>query len=248
MKLCNFKKIFTTICLLLSIFSSGYLMAETPSPNPLIVILLGPPGSGKGTQATLLQEKLHIPHISTGDLLRENVRNQTDLGKKADEFMKNGKLVPDNLILDMLFSRIAKEDCSNGYILDGFPRTEAQAKAYHKRLKNNVTNIVAVNLNLTDQKIVERLTKRLSCEKCGMPYHSLYSPPKVNGLCDKCHVKLKQRNDDKEEVVLVRLKVYKEQTAPLLKFYKKKKLLHQVSCENAKEKVLADILSEIKKE
>ncbi|HSW87365.1 MAG TPA: adenylate kinase [Rhabdochlamydiaceae bacterium] len=227
-----------------SFFSTNIQGSELPSaPHPLIVILLGPPGSGKGTQASMLREKLQIPHISTGDLLREQIRQGTELGKKAKTYIDQGQLVPDQLILDMLFDRVAQKDCANGYILDGFPRTMPQAEAYHARLINK-PNIIAINLLLGDQKIIDRLTKRIVCGNCGTPYHLTYSPPKQPGICDKCHAKLIQRSDDTEEVVVKRLKVYQEQTAPLIDFYHRIKLLHNVDCnDSSKEGTFSQILS-----
>lgn len=227
-----------------SFFSTSIQGSELPpSPHPLIVILLGPPGSGKGTQASMLREKLQIPHISTGDLLREQIRQGTELGKEAKTYIDQGHLVPDQLILDMLFDRVSQKDCANGYILDGFPRTMAQAEAYHARLINK-PNIIAVNLLLEDQKIIDRLTNRIVCGHCGTPYHLTYSPPKQPGICDKCHAKLVQRSDDTEEVVVKRLKVYQEQTAPLIDFYNRIKLLHNVDCNtSSKEETFSQILS-----
>lgn len=217
---------------------------KAAASTPLVLIMLGPPGAGKGTQAAMLQEKLQIPHISTGELLRDHVRRDTQLGKKAKNYIENGQLVPDALILDMLFARVSQKDCVNGYILDGFPRTLAQAEALQERLKNRPAPIV-INLELSDAKIIERLTKRVVCETCGTPYHLSYSPPKVSGICDKCQGKLIQRSDDTEEVITKRLKVYHEQTAPLIAYYKKKKLLHSVNCDAGKEKVFSQVIAQV---
>jgi adenylate kinase len=206
--------------------------------------MLGPPGAGKGTQAAMLHEKLHIPHISTGDLLRDHVRRETELGKNAKSFMEKGQLVPDSLILDMLFERVAQKDCAKGYILDGVPRTIAQAEALQKRLQGKSVPIV-INLELSDAKIIERLTNRIVCEKCGTPYHLLYSPPKVAGMCDNCQGKLIQRSDDTKEVITKRLKVYHEQTAPLIAYYNKQKLLHSVNCDTDKNKIFSQVIAQI---
>jgi adenylate kinase len=209
---------------------------------PLVLILLGPPGSGKGTQAKMLEESLHIPHISTGDLLREHIRENTPLGKEAKGHIDQGNLVPDDLVLKMLFERVAKQDCAQGYVLDGFPRTIPQAEALQKHLENQVPPLV-VNLELSDHAILERLTKRVVCEKCGTSYHLVYSPPKHTGKCDKCGGNLFQRSDDTEAVITKRLKVYKDQTAPLISFYWKQSLLHTIDCSLGKGQVFSQIIS-----
>lgn len=226
-----------------SFFSSSTSSGNAKSdPKPLVFIMLGPPGAGKGTQAALLHDQLKIPHISTGDLLREHIRKDTDLGKEAKTFMDKGHLVPDQLILDMLFERVAQTDCARGYILDGFPRTLPQAESLQARLKGLVEPIV-INLELSDATIIERLTKRVICEKCGTPYHLLYSPPKKDGVCDKCSGNLIQRSDDTEAVITKRLKVYHEQTSPLVAYYQKLKLLHSINCNQSKEKIFSEVLS-----
>lgn len=215
----------------------------TAVPPPLVLIMLGPPGSGKGTQAKLVENKLQLPHISTGDLLRDHVRRNTDLGKQAQGFLESGQLVPDGLVLDMLFERISEKDCSRGYILDGFPRTIPQAVALQKRLNG----VIVINLALSDAKVIERLSKRVVCEKCHTPYHLLYSPPKTKDTCDKCHGTLMQRSDDTEAVITKRLKVYHEQTAPLIAFYSEQKLLHTIDCTADKEQVFHQILAVLPK-
>jgi adenylate kinase len=240
------KKLFTGILMSGSFFSaslSSNEKAENPS-TPLVLILLGPPGSGKGTQAAMLQDKLHLPHISTGDLLRDHARRGTELGKQAQTFMDKGQLVPDALILDMLFERVSQKDCSKGYILDGFPRTLPQAEALQGRLKGKTAPIV-INLDLSDAKIIERLTNRVTCEKCGTPYHLIYSPPKTQGKCDKCDGKLVQRSDDTAAVITKRLKVYHEQTAPLITYYSKQNLLHTINCDIPKETVFSQLIAQI---
>lgn len=192
----------------------------------------------------MLQDKLHLPHISTGDLLRDHVRRGTDLGKQAQIFMDKGQLVSDALILDMLFERVSQNDCSKGYILDGFPRTLPQAEALQERLKGKTVPIV-INLDLPNPKIIERLANRVTCAKCGTPYHLLHSPPKIQGKCDKCHGELIQRSDDTEAVITKRLKVYHEQTAPLIAYYSKQKLLHTINCDIPKEKVFSQLVAQI---
>jgi adenylate kinase len=214
-------------------------------PSPLVLIMLGPPGAGKGTQAKRVEEELRLPHISTGDLLRNHVRRATELGRQAKEYMEKGQLVPDVLILDMLFERVSQKDCSTGYILDGFPRTIPQAKALQDRLKGHPEPIV-VNLDLSDAKVIERLTQRVVCENCGTPYQLIYSPPRVKEKCDKCEGKLVQRPDDTQAVIIKRLKVYHEQTAPLIAFYSNQKLLHTIDCSAEKDRVFLQILSVIR--
>ncbi len=225
---------------------SDSLFASSPTVfAPLVLIILGPPGAGKGTQAKMLEDKLDLPHISTGDLLRDHIRKGTDLGKEAQGHMDQGHLVPDLLILNMLFERVSKKDCVRGYILDGFPRTIPQAEALQKRLSGQGAPTV-INLALSDQKILERLTKRVVCESCGTSYHLIYSPPKVKEVCDKCGGMLIQRPDDTEAVIKKRLMVYSQQTEPLIAFYSKQKLLHTIDCSADKAKVFTEILAIIK--
>ena len=192
-----------------------------------VVILFGAPGSGKGTQAKRLAEAFHRPHISTGDILRENVREETPLGLKAKGFMDKGELVPDDLVLDMLFARVSAPDAARGYLLDGFPRTEPQAKALEERLGPDVHPIV-LQLVVDDEALVERATGRLVCRKCGHVQHKKFSPPRVAGKCDKCGGELEQRKDDTEAVVRERLRVFRAQTAPLVRYYRSKGLLTEI--------------------
>ncbi|MEM8728233.1 MAG: adenylate kinase [Chlamydiota bacterium] len=211
------------------------------SKHTIVLILLGPPGAGKGTQAGLLFENLRLPHISTGDLLRGHIKEGTGLGKTAEGYMDRGKLVPDVLILEMLFARVAREDCRKGYILDGFPRTLAQARAYDQRLGREVET-VAINLSLGNEIIVDRLSNRLTCRECGAPYHLTFSPPKKRGVCDICQGPLIQRSDDKEEVIKKRLAVYEKQTAPVIHYYSEKKRLKEFCCNQPIDKVLSELL------
>lgn len=212
-----------------------------PSTLPLVLILLGPPGTGKGTQAKLLEEQLLLPHISTGDLFREHIQKQTELGVQAKTYINTGILVPDELVLNMLLSRVKKADCAKGYILDGFPRTIPQAQALQSLLEKNCTLLI-VNLALSDDKIIERLSNRVVCGTCGTPYHLLYSPPQVKGICDKCQGSLIQRPDDTQEVIKKRLQVYHNQTAPLIAFYSKNHVLHTIDCSADKQEVFKQIL------
>ncbi|WP_035589637.1 adenylate kinase [Hippea jasoniae] len=187
----------------------------------MILILLGAPGVGKGTQGVLISKEYNIPQISTGDILRKEVKEQTELGKKAKAYMDKGELVPDDIIIDMMEKRIKQEDCKNGFILDGFPRTTAQAKAFDEMLQKNGLNLDKVLLiDVPEEEIISRLTGRRVCESCGAVYHIKYNPPKEDGVCDKCGGKLIQRDDDKEEVVRNRLEVYKKSTMPLIYYYK----------------------------
>lgn len=240
------KRLFFGMVMFGSFFSAPLSSNEKPENRNhlLVLILLGPPGSGKGTQAAMLQDKLHLPHISTGDLLRDHIRRGSELGKQAQTFMDKGQLVPDALILDMLFERVSQKDCSRGYILDGFPRTLPQAEALQAKLKGKTVPVV-INLDLSNAKILERLTNRVVCEKCGTIYHLIYSPPKTEGKCEKCGGHLMQRSDDTEAVITKRLKVYYEQTAPLIAYYSKQKLLHTIHCDLPKEKVFSQLIVNI---
>jgi adenylate kinase len=186
------------------------------------IVLLGPPGSGKGTQAKMIAEKYGVVHISTGDILRENVRNDTDLGKEAKKFMEAGKLVPDSLLIDIIKDRLAKDDVKGGWMLDGYPRTMPQAEAMDKILPNLGQKIdVVLNIDVPDQELVKRVTGRRMC-KCGATYHVQFNPPKVEGKCDACGGELYQRADDTEETVKERLQAYHAQTQPLIDYYDKK--------------------------
>jgi adenylate kinase len=218
------------------------LMTNLQATAADVLILLGPPGAGKGSQAALIKEKVELAHISTGDLLRENIKQGTDLGKKAKGYMDEGQLVPDDLIFDMLFTRVKQPDCTKGYILDGFPRNLAQAHVLQKRLAEEGHHITAINLAVQDHELIERITKRQICKTCQTPYHLVYSAPKQSGVCDRCQGELYQRSDDTREVVEKRLKVYHEQTAPLIEFYAKQNALHNIASNSTKEAVFTEIL------
>jgi adenylate kinase len=205
-----------------------------------VIILLGPPGSGKGTQALRLSKELGIPHISTGDLFRENIGKNTELGQKAKEFTNSGKLVPDSLVLDMLFDRVAKPDCEKGFLLDGFPRTIPQAEAFDKQLSRN-DELIVFDLEVPDDVIVKRIEGRRTCPSCGKIYNIHFSPPKEAGKCDDCDVQLTQRTDDTKEVVKERLKVYHEQTEPLIHYYSKKNVLYTFDGEKDPEEVFKEL-------
>ena len=193
------------------------------------LILLGAPGAGKGTQAKKIAEKYGIPHISTGDIFRANIKNGTELGNKAKSYMEQGLLVPDELTCDLVVDRIQQEDCSNGYVLDGFPRTIPQAEALKAALEKLGTTIdYAINVEVPDENIVTRMGGRRACLACGSTYHIVYNAPKVEDVCDVCGAKLVLRDDDKPETVQKRLTVYHEQTQPLIDFYGKEGVLVEV--------------------
>ncbi len=216
--------------------------ASSVEAKPLVVILMGPPGAGKGTHAVPLKEHLHLPHISTGDLFRENMRNKTPLGLKVKEFMDSGNLVPDELVFDMLFERLAKEDCKNGVLLDGFPRTVAQAKKFDARLGQY--HIVALYFSIADELLIERIVGRIMCKQCGRPYHIHFDPPKKSGVCDQCNGSLYQRDDDKEEIIRKRLEVYYRETHPVIEYYAEKKdSFRQIDSSGSKEAIFQEVLN-----
>lgn len=193
------------------------------------IIMLGAPGAGKGTQAKMIAEKYSIPHVSTGDIFRANIKNGTELGKEAKQYMDKGQLVPDELTVKILLDRVAQPDCANGYVLDGFPRTIPQAEVLDEALSKLGEKIdYAVNVDVPDENIVRRMSGRRACLSCGATYHIEHIPPKKEGICDNCGSELVLRDDDKPETVLNRLKVYHDQTQPLIDFYTKKGVLKTV--------------------
>ena len=212
------------------------------------LIMLGAPGAGKGTQAAKVAESLHIPHISTGDIFRANIKNGTELGKKAKAFMDAGKLVPDELTCDLVADRLAQSDCSEGFILEGFPRTIPQAEALEEVLTKLGTKIdYAVNIDVPDEAIVSRMSGRRACVGCGATYHIVYNPPRTENVCDVCGQTLILRDDDKPETVQTRLKVYHDQTQPLIDFYSGKGALVTVDGTMGLEDVFKAILKAIGK-
>ena len=191
--------------------------------------MLGAPGAGKGTQAKMIAAKYEIPHISTGDIFRSNIKNGTELGKKAKEYKDQGLLVPDELTVDLVIDRLAQEDCKNGYILDGFPRTIPQAEALDAALaKRSEKMDFAVNVDVPDENIVNRMSGRRACTKCGATYHVVYNPSSRGDICEACGDKLILRDDDKPETVQKRLTVYHAQTQPLIDYYQKQGILKTV--------------------
>jgi adenylate kinase len=212
------------------------------------IILLGPPGAGKGTQAAFLVEKFSIPQISTGEILRAAVKDQSPMGIKAKQYMDAGGLVPDDVVVGIVEERIQQEDCQGGFILDGFPRTLAQADALKKVLAQLDKNIDSViSLSVDSNALVERLSGRRTCEKCAKGYHMLYDPPAKDGSCSVCGGRLVQRDDDKEETILKRLDVYREQTAPLEAYYQQEGVLAIVDgmapIDNVQSQILAALQS-----
>ena len=193
------------------------------------IIMLGAPGAGKGTQAKMIAEKYGIPHVSTGDIFRANIKNGTELGKKAKQYMDQGALVPDELTCDLVMDRIQQDDCKNGFVLDGFPRTIPQAEALDAALgKINEKMDYAIDVDVPDENIVNRMSGRRACLNCGATYHLISIPPKVEGICDRCGSEIVLREDDKPETVQKRLKVYHEQTQPLIDYYKNQGILKSV--------------------
>lgn len=205
-----------------------------------IILLIGPPGSGKGTQAKILKKELGIPHISTGDLLRQEIHNTSVIGKEAKKYIDQGQYVPNSIVIQMLFNRIALPDCSKGYILDGFPRTMEQVIALDEHIKDS---FIVISLVLSQEVIIQRLSGRLTCVSCGAMFNKYFSPPEKNNLCDLCGDTLSQRSDDKEEVVQERLSVFKIQTAPLLNFYKSKKVLKEVDASKSTHEIFTEIFN-----
>ena len=208
------------------------------------IIMLGAPGAGKGTQAKMIAEKYMVPHISTGDIFRANIKEGTELGKQAKEYMDKGQLVPDELTVEILLDRVAADDCKNGYVLDGFPRTIPQADVLDKELTKLGDKVdFAINVDVPDENIVRRMSGRRACLKCGATYHIEHIPPKQEGICDKCGSELVQRDDDKPETVQNRLSVYHEQTQPLIDYYNKKNILKSVDGTKDMQEVFSDIVN-----
>lgn len=212
------------------------------------IIMLGAPGAGKGTQAKMLADKYHIPHISTGDIFRANIKNGTELGNKAKIYMDKGMLVPDELTCDLVVDRIKQEDCKDGYILDGFPRTIPQAECLDQALQALGDKIdYAVDVEVPDENIVKRMSGRRACASCGATYHIIYNAPAKEGVCDRCSAELILRDDDKPETVQKRLNVYHEQTQPLIDYYKNKNVLAQVDGTKDMQEVFQSIVNVLEK-
>jgi adenylate kinase len=205
------------------------------------IVLLGPPGSGKGTQAKMIADKYKVKHISTGDILRENVRNSTPLGKEAKKYMDAGKLVPDTVLIDIIKDRLAKPDVKNGWMLDGYPRTNPQAEAMEKIMPTLGQKLnVVLNIDVPDNELVDRLSGRRMC-KCGASYHIQFNPPKESGKCDVCHENLYHRDDDKAEAIMKRLETYHNQTQPLIDYYSKKGIIANIKGSGDIQQISAEI-------
>ena len=206
------------------------------------IIMLGAPGAGKGTQAKMIADKFSIPHISTGDIFRANIKEGTELGRKAKEYMDQGLLVPDELVVNLVVDRLTWEDAKNGYVLDGFPRTIPQAEALTNALAEKGEKVdFAINIDVPDQNIIDRMGGRRACVSCGATYHIVNIPPKKEGICDVCGAELILRDDDKPETVKKRLDVYHEQTQPLIDFYEKKGALRTVDGTKEMKEVFQEI-------
>lgn len=206
------------------------------------LIFLGPPGAGKGTQAEKISKEFELPHVSTGDIFRKALKEGTELGLKAKNYMDKGLLVPDDVVVAIVEERLKQEDCEKGFILDGFPRTVPQAEALDmsmKALNRSIDHVI--NISVSKEELIERLTGRRVCSKCGATFHLKYNAPKEEGICDVCGGELIQRDDDKIETVNERLNVYNEQTQPLIEYYKQKKLLRTVDGEKGIDKVFEEI-------
>ena len=212
------------------------------------IILLGAPGSGKGTVAKMIAEKFDVPHLSTGDILRDNVNKKTYVGNQAKEYMDNGKLVPDDIMIQMVEGRLLEEDCKTGFILDGFPRTIKQAEAL-KLIFNelDITIDAIFNLKASQETIIERLSGRRTCKNCGAIYHIKNIPPEVEGKCDKCGCRLYQRDDDKKDIVKKRLMVYKTQTKKLISYYKKQNSFCEINANKKAGEMFAEICKDLGK-
>jgi adenylate kinase len=214
---------------------------------PEYIVLLGPPGAGKGTQAERLADKLGLVHVSSGDIFRENLKNKTDLGKLAQGYMNRGELVPDDVTIAMIRERLSREDCEAGALLDGFPRTPAQAEALDEMVTDLGGRVIAVPYIAVPQEVlVKRLSGRRTCPKCGRVYHIEYNPPRQEGICDDDSAELYQREDDKPETVRKRIQVYMEQTAPLISYYRDRQLLVEVDGTQPIEDITAQLIAVIK--
>lgn len=207
------------------------------------IIMLGAPGAGKGTQAKMIADKFEIPHISTGDIFRANIKNGTELGTKAKEYMDQGLLVPDELTCDLVVDRISQDDCKNGFILDGFPRTIPQAECLTNALKERDDQMdFAVNVHVPDENIITRMSGRRACLNCGATYHIVNIPTKVEGICDRCGSEVVLRADDEPETVKKRLDVYHDQTQPLIEYYEGQGILRTVDGTQPMQTVFEDIV------
>jgi adenylate kinase len=211
---------------------------------PEFIVLLGPPGAGKGTQAQLVSNELGLPHISSGDIFRENLKNQTELGQLAEEYISRGELVPDGITIEMIKERLSRSDCDVGALLDGFPRTPTQAEALEEMLASFCSKVSAVPyINVPDEVLIERLTGRWTCRGCGHVFHEKFNPPIEPKRCDFCGSELYQREDDKVETVTQRIRVYKEQTQPLIDYYNERRTLIEIDGSQSIENVSIGLIA-----
>lgn len=207
------------------------------------IVLLGPPGAGKGTQASNIVKKYKVPHISTGDIFRKNIKEKTALGKKAKEYIDKGLLVPDDIVVAIVQDRLIMEDCKHGFMLDGFPRTEAQAQALDEELhKLGLILDKVINIEVAKEELIERAVGRRICKECGATYHIKFNPPSARGACDDCGGELYQRKDDTEETVRKRIEIYLQETKPLINYYKKQDILVEIDGQQDIDKVFSDIV------
>ncbi|HHT96709.1 MAG TPA: adenylate kinase [Clostridiales bacterium] len=210
------------------------------------IIMLGAPGAGKGTQAIKISDKFNIPQISTGDIFRKQIKNKTEIGLKAKGYIDQGMLVPDELVVDLVIARIEEDDCKNGYILDGFPRTIPQAKALDAALNQRDLKLdYVVNIEIPDENIIRRMAGRRACINCGATYHIVYTPTKVENVCDVCNGETTLRSDDKPETVYKRLEIYHEQTQPLILYYKEQSILIETDGVQDSNEIFNDIVSKL---
>lgn len=210
------------------------------------LILLGPPGAGKGTQADKIAKEYNIPHISTGDIFRANIKKETELGLKAKQYIDNGELVPDSVVVAIVEDRIKQDDTENGFLLDGFPRTENQALALDAALKDmSIALDAVINIDVDSKILVTRITGRRICKDCGATFHVEFNPPAEEGVCDQCGGELYQRSDDNEDTVQNRIDVYNKQTAPLIEYYSKQDLIKSIDGEQNIDKVFTDIVKKL---
>lgn len=214
--------------------------------NRLAIIMLGPPGAGKGTQALLISEAIKVPHISTGDMLREALKNETELGKKAKEYMESGALVPDELVDAIVAERLKREDCDEGLILDGYPRTISQAEALQSIFQEDGSRVLTIGVEVGDSILIDRLSSRWTCPACGKMFNANLDPSKVNGKCDACGADLIQRKDDTKEVIAERLQVYHKATLPLVQYYQQGNLYFGVDGDQPIETICETIMNRIK--
>lgn len=209
----------------------------------LAIILLGPPGAGKGTQARKISEEMNIPHVSTGDILREALRNHTELGERAGAYMGSGALVPDELVDAIVAERLAREDCRRGFILDGYPRTISQAERLRSLFDRDGTRILAIGIAVKNEVLTQRLSSRWTCPKCGKMFNAILDPEKARGQCDECRTALVQRKDDSAEVVAERLRVYHKATRPLIEYYREQRVYTEIDGDGPVEEIFGSIMS-----